>query len=127
MARKALYRGKAAEDLASVPLDQFMSLVDSRARRYLKHLPGDYKQLLAKVKKVGTSKPIRTRIREAVIIPQWLGVTFAVHNGKEYKQFTISAEMMGRRLGDFSHTTGRVLHSGPGIGATRGSKFMPLK
>jgi small subunit ribosomal protein S19 len=127
MARKVYYRGKEAEELTAMPLDQFMSLVDSRARRYLKRLPYDYRQLLAKVKKIGTSKPIRTRIREAVILPQWIGVTFAIHNGKEYKQFTVALEMLGRRLGDFSHTTGRVLHSGPGVGATRGSKFMPLK
>jgi small subunit ribosomal protein S19 len=39
----------------------------------------------------------------------------------------IREEMVGRRLGEFSHTTGRVLHSGPGVGATRGSKFIPLK
>ena len=127
MARKFYFRGKTIEELAVLPLDQFMSLVDSRARRYLKRLPGDYRKLLSKAKKVGTTKPIKTRIREAVIIPQWVGMTFAVHNGKEYKQFAIAPEMVGRRLGDFSHTTGRVLHSGPGVGATRGSKFLPLK
>jgi small subunit ribosomal protein S19 len=127
MARKFYFRGKTLEELNSMPLDQFLTFVDSRARRYLKRLPYDYKKLLAKVKKIGTSKPIRTRIREAVILPQWVGVTFAVHNGKEYKQIVITPEMIGRRLGDFAHTTGRVLHSGPGVGATRGSKFLPLK
>lgn len=127
MVRKFYFRGKTIDELKAMPLDQFMAFVDSRARRYLKRLPSDYRKLLAKVKKVGTAKPIRTRVREAVILPQWVGATFAVHNGKEYKQFAIAPEMVGRRLGDFAHTTSRVLHSGPGIGATRGSKFMPLK
>jgi small subunit ribosomal protein S19 len=50
-----------------------------------------------------------------------------VHNGKEFKRVDITADRVGKRLGEFSHSTGRVLHSGPGVGATRGSKFVPLK
>jgi len=70
---------------------------------------------------------IKTHMRDAVILPQWIGKTFGIHNGKEFKQIKISLEMVGQRLGVFAHTTGRVAHSGPGVGATRGSKFMPLK
>ena len=50
-----------------------------------------------------------------------------MHNGKEWKNVHVSVDKLGYRLGDFAHTTGRVLHSGPGVGATRGSKFIPLK
>lgn len=72
-------------------------------------------------------KAIKTRVRAAVVLPNWVGLTFGIYSGKEYKNVLITPDKIGYRLGDFMHTTGRVLHSGPGIGATRGSKFIPLK
>ncbi len=127
MARKFIFRGKSIEDLQAMSTDEFADLIESRARRYIKRMPVDYKKLLLKVKKVGTSKVVKTHIREAVILPQWIGMKFMVHGGKEFKQLVIQPDMVGFRLGDFVHTTGRVLHSGPGIGATRGSKAVALK
>jgi small subunit ribosomal protein S19 len=79
------------------------------------------------IKKANPKKMIKTHIRDAVILPEWLGLTFGIHNGKEFKRVEITLTKIGRRLGDFSHSTQRVLHSGPGVGATRGSKFVPLK
>ncbi|VVB73167.1 30S ribosomal protein S19 [uncultured archaeon] len=127
MARKFIFRGKSLEELQALSTEEFLKLIDSRARRYVNRMPVDYKRLLDKVRKVGEKKEIRTTIREAVIIPQWVGLKFKIHGGKEFKLVTIQPDMVGRRLGDFVHTTGRVLHSGPGVGATRGSKFLPLK
>ena len=127
MARKFIFRGKSIEDLQAMSTDEFANLIESRARRYIKRMPVDYKKLLLKAKKSGASKAVKTHIREAVILPQWVGMKFMVHGGKEFKQLVIQPEMVGFRLGDFVHTTGRVLHSGPGIGATRGSKAVALK
>jgi len=127
MARKFIFRGKSIEDLQAMSTDEFATLIESRARRYIERMPVDYKKLLLKVQKVGAAKPIKTHIREAVILPQWVGLKFMVHGGKEFKQVVIVPDMVGFRLGDFVHTTGRVLHSGPGIGATRGSKAVALK
>jgi small subunit ribosomal protein S19 len=127
MARKFIFRGKSLEELQAMSLDEFAELVESRARRYIKNMPVEYKKLLLKAQKVGFSKPIKTHLREAVIIPKWVGMKFMVHGGKEFKQVVIQPEMIGFRLGDFVHTTSRVLHSGPGIGATRGSKAVALK
>lgn len=127
MARKFIYKGKTIEELQAMPLDQFLGLLDSRSRRSVKRLDHRYKKLLAKAKKVGTAKPIKTTIREAVILPQWVGMTFMIHRGKEFKEIKVLAEMVGHRLGEFAHTTGQVKHSGPGVGATRSSKFLPLK
>ena len=128
------YRGKTAEELASVTAEDYLPMLTSRARRALKRAISnkslDAKKLMKKVAKIKAKNPgkvIRTQVREAVIIPEWLGLTFAVHNGKEWKSLFISVDKLGYRLGDFAHTTGRVLHSGPGVGATRGSKFIPLK
>jgi small subunit ribosomal protein S19 len=50
-----------------------------------------------------------------------------VHNGKEYVPVEITAEKLGHRLGEFALTRKQVKHSAPGFGATRSSKYIPLK
>ncbi|MCX8175085.1 MAG: ribosomal protein S19 family protein [Candidatus Micrarchaeota archaeon] len=134
MPRIDRYRGKEKDELPSLSLEKVLPLLTSRARRALKRAAANkniaVRKLMKKVSAIKASNPskvIRTHVREAVIIPEWLGLTFAVHNGKEWKNVTISIDKLGYRLGDFAHTTGRVIHSGPGVGATRGSKFIPLK
>ena len=126
------YRGKEKDELSKLSLSEALPLMTSRARRTMSRVAGNkgiqVKQLLKKVAAMkDPAKVIRTQVREAVIIPGWLGRTFAVHNGKDWKNVHISVDKLGYRLGDFAHTTSRVLHSGPGVGATRGSKFIPLK
>lgn len=134
MPKLELFRGKQSDELSKLSLEQSLPLLNSRSRRTVKRALAnkslDVKRLMKKVASVKQKNPgkaIRTHIREAVILPEWLGLTFAVYNGKEWKNVHISVDKLGYRLGDFSHTTGRVLHSGPGVGATRGSKFIPLK
>jgi len=111
--------------------EEFSKLLKSRARRSLRRASARYRKLLEKVKSAGSDGKsdtvIKTHVRDAVILPDWVGLKFGVHNGKEFKSVEIKIEMIGHRLGEFSHTTGRVAHSGPGVGATRGSKFIPLK
>jgi len=130
MVRVSNYRGKTAEELQKLSMEDYSKMVTSRQRRMLKRMCTSYKELIAKaelVKKRGTGKAIRTQVREALILPSWLGMKFAVSNGKEYKELLISPEMLGHRLGEFSFTTKRVIHSSPGIKATRGSKFLSVK
>ena len=62
-----------------------------------------------------------------MIIPSWIGLKFAVHNGKEFMPILITANMLGHRLGEYSYSTKPVRHSAPGIRATRGSKFLAVK
>jgi small subunit ribosomal protein S19 len=114
-------------------LDDSLPMLTSRARRAVKRASGKnyrYKLFLKKIAKIrakNAAKVIKTQLRDAVILPSWLGLTFGIHDGKSYKNILISLDKIGYRLGDFAHSTGRVLHSGPGVGATRGSKFIPLK
>jgi small subunit ribosomal protein S19 len=128
------YRGKEREALSTLTAEEFLPLLTSRARRALRRAASNKNMVVRKfmrkvsaIKAKNPSKVIKTHVREAVIVPEWIGLTFAVHNGKEWKNILVSVDKLGYRLGDFSHTTGRVLHSGPGVGATRGSKFIPLK
>lgn len=66
----------------------------------------DY-HLLAKVNKQnqeGTKKPIKTWSRRSMIIPDMIGHTFDVHNGKKFISVFVSENMVGHRLGEFSPT-----------------------
>ncbi|MCX8200468.1 MAG: ribosomal protein S19 family protein [Candidatus Micrarchaeota archaeon] len=132
MAKITVY-GMDVDKFAAISADEFVSkYANARARRAYKHISDNpaYKKLMARIKKMReskSSKVIKTHVREAVILPEWIGMKIGVHNGKEFVAVEILPTMVGRRLGDFSHTTKRVAHSGPGVGATRGSKFVPLK
>ena len=130
--KKDTWKGIDEEHIGSVTMDEFMKKITSRNRRTLLRLNQNprlklFMEKVRKIKKVNPKKLIKTQMRDAVILPEWMGMTFGVHNGKEYKRVDITIHKIGRRLGDYSHGTGRVLHSGPGVGATRGSKFVPLK
>ncbi len=131
--RLETFKGLTEEQVKNLEYNEFLKLIDSRSRRTLNRLQKNprLKDFMKKVdtliKENKTKKPIKTHIREAIILPNWLGLTFAVHNGKEFKNIEITLNMIGRRLGEFAHSTSRVIHHGPGVGATRGSKFVPLK
>ncbi|KAG5304856.1 mitochondrial ribosome small subunit component S19 [Histoplasma capsulatum var. duboisii H88] len=50
---------------------------------------------------------IKTQARSATILPNFVGLKFAVHNGKTYNEVFITDEMVGRKLGEFSQTRKR--------------------
>ena len=57
-----------------------------------------------KQKKVINMKPIKTWSRNSTIIPEFVGVSFLIHNGKKFILITISEDMVGHKLGEFSPT-----------------------
>lgn len=64
-------------------------------------------KLLKKVtaqKQNGQKAPIRTWARSSQIPPEFVGSTFLVHNGKEFKEVFVTEAMVGNRLGEFSAT-----------------------
>lgn len=132
MVKEDRFKGLTEAEIKDMNMEEFLPLIKARERRTLVRLNQNpkLKQLIEtarKVKKDNPKKMIKTHVREAVILPEWLGLTFGVYSGKEFKRVEITVNHLGKRLGDFSHSTGRVMHSGPGVGATRGSKFVPLK
>ncbi|PCI78389.1 30S ribosomal protein S19 [Candidatus Aerophobetes bacterium] len=63
--------------------------------------------LMEKVKKTktgDTSKPIKTWSRRSMVLPEMIGLTFEVHNGKKFYPVFITENMVGHRLGEFSPT-----------------------
>jgi small subunit ribosomal protein S19 len=76
--------------------------------------------LMEKVKelrKVKETKVIKTWSRRSTIIPEMVGVTFAVHNGKKFIPIFVTEEMVGHKLGEFSPT--RTFHGHAGDRKTK--------
>jgi len=56
--------------------------------------------------------PIKTWFRDSEISPEMVGCVFAVHNGKDFIEFSVNEDMVGHRLGEFSPTRKFVRHGG---------------
>jgi small subunit ribosomal protein S19 len=69
-------------------------------------------KLLTKVEKSGGREPIKTWSRDSTIIPDFVGATFLVHNGKQFIKVFITEDMVGHKLGEFSPTRIFKGHSG---------------
>jgi len=135
MPREFHYRGFSLTDLQTMSMDEFIRLLPSRQRRsLLRGLSQEQRKLLENIRKVrenqeDTQKPlvIKTHTRDMVILPEMVGATLLVHNGKEFTPLEIKPEMIGHYLGEFAITNKPVRHGVPGIGASRSSMYVPLK
>jgi len=72
-------------------------------------------------------EPVRTHLRNMIIVPEMIGSISGVYNGKTFNQVEIKSEMIGHYLAKFSISYKPVKHGRPGIGATHSSRFMPLR
>ena len=54
--------------------------------------------------KESSNKPIKTWSRKSTIIPDFVGVSFLIYNGKKFIPITISEDMVGHKLGEFAPT-----------------------
>lgn len=128
MARKFNYRGRTIDELKGMPLDQFLALLPSKHRRTMKRMSQPVRKFLERFrasKKRG--KILQTQYRQMPVLPEMVGSRVKVYNGKMFTDIELTPEKLGHRLGDYSIPIRQVHHSGPGIGATRGSKAVDLK
>jgi small subunit ribosomal protein S19 len=65
-----------------------------------------------KLKQSGEKKVIKTWSRRSMIIPEFVGVTFAVHNGRKFIPVYVTENMVGHKLGEFSPTRIFYTHVG---------------
>jgi small subunit ribosomal protein S19 len=75
--------------------------------RSLKKGPYVDEKLMKKVNKMlesGEKKIIKTWFRRSTIIPEFIGLTFAVHNGRKFIPVYVTENMVGHKLGEFSPT-----------------------
>lgn len=125
--REFTYRGYTLEELQDMTLTELMPLLPARARRSFKRgLNKEQQRFVDRLKK-DDKEILRTHRREIIVLPNFVGKKVAIYNGKEYKVVEIIPEMIGHYLGEFAITRRFEKHSGPGVGATRSSKYMPLK
>ncbi|MHA1201617.1 MAG: 30S ribosomal protein S19 [Candidatus Heimdallarchaeaceae archaeon] len=134
--RKFRYRGFTIEELRQKSMDEILELLPARRRRNLsrqefwtprrKKLLEDIRRAIEAQEK-GKKVVVRTHVRDMTVLPEMVGATVAIYNGKEYIEILIQLQMIGHVFGEFSPTTKKVNHGSPGIGATRSSLYVPLK
>ncbi|MDG7008324.1 MAG: 30S ribosomal protein S19 [Nitrososphaerota archaeon] len=131
MPKEFRYRGKTLEELNAMSTEALLELLPSRARRSLNRGVSEEKRKLledARAKKEGKLEgEIKTHARDMIVLPTMVGLTIAVHNGREFVNLEVKPEMIGRYLGEYVITNKKVVHGTPGIGASRSSLYVPLK
>ncbi|MBN1324246.1 MAG: 30S ribosomal protein S19 [Methanotrichaceae archaeon] len=119
------YRGKKVAELAKMSQDELAQLLPARQRRKIKRgLSKEHKKFQATIKGV---ELIRTHLRDMIVFPDMVGKQVEIYNGRKFERVEIMPEMIGHYLGEYSLTRSRVSHGSAGVGATRSSKFVPLK
>jgi len=126
------YRGHTLDELQEMDAEKVAELLPARQRRSIERGLSVEKQKLlekaeARTEEETANSPIRTHLRDMPVLPAFVGKTFAVYTGQEFERVEVQPEMIGHYLGEFQLTRSSVEHGQAGIGATRSSKFVPLK
>ena len=80
-------------------------------------------RLLARIERQGKNRePIKTWSRDCTIVPEFVGATILVHNGKQHTRVFVTEDMVGHKLGEFAPTRTFRGHSGRGGGAAAPAK-----
>jgi small subunit ribosomal protein S19 len=126
--REFTYRGVGVAELQAMSLEDFAKIVTARVRRSIRRgFNFETTRFFERMRSAPKEKVVRTHCRDAIVLPEHIGRRVAIHNGKEFKEVEVRPEMIGHYYGEFALTRRFEKHSGPGVGATRSSKFMPLK
>ena len=99
------YRGLTIDKLQELDFEQFMSMLPARQRRTFKRGLSQEQAKLINDSNQTPEKVIRTHRREMIIIPQFVGRKFAVHNGREFVDIEILPEMIGLYFGCLLYTS----------------------
>ena len=126
------YRGYDLDELQDMSVEEVAELLPARQRRTIERgLSSKQEKLLEEAREAteegSANDPIRTHLRNMPILPAFVGKTFAVYTGQSFERVYVEPEMLGHYLGEFQLTRKSVEHGQAGIGATRSSKFVPLK
>jgi small subunit ribosomal protein S19 len=135
LAREFKYKGYSGDQIQRLSIETLMPLLNSRQRRsldrrlstYMTDEKRKFREELKLSREGKLSSPLKTHLRDMIILPDMIGLSVLVHNGKEFIPFTIRPEMVGHYLGEYSITNKRVQHGSPGVGSSRSSLYVPLK
>lgn len=121
--KEQIYRGKSLEELKELDVRESAKFLPSRSRRsVLRNFDTIQKFIKHCEKKLAKNKKIKTHLRDLIIVPNMVGLTIGIHNGKAFQEVTITVEMIGHRLGEFAMSRGKVNHGAAGLGATKSSR-----
>jgi small subunit ribosomal protein S19 len=120
------YRGYRMDELKVMGMSELLPLMPARARRKISRgFNRGEETLLAKIR--GGDEKVRTHVRDMIVMPEMIGRSIEIYNGKEFVKVEFQPESVFHYLGEFALTRKKVTHGSAGIGATRGSKYVPLK
>lgn len=133
MPKEFTYRGFTLEELQQMSMDDFIRTLPSRQRRsLLRGLPNEQRILIEKLRKATQESEkdnavVKTHCRDIVILPEMVGLTIQLYNGREFSPIEITPQKIGHFLGEYALTNKKVVHGTPGIGASKSSMYVPLK
>jgi small subunit ribosomal protein S19 len=135
MVREFKFKGYSLEQLQSLSVESLLPVLNSRQRRSLdkrvaKYMNDEKRKLREELKLLREGKlkgQLKTHIRDMIILPDMIGLTISVYNGKEFSPVHIRPEMTGHYIGEYAITNKRVQHGSPGVGSSRSSLYVPLK
>ena len=135
MVREFKFRGYNQDQLKTLSVESVLPLLNARQRRSLNKRLGKYmndekRKLREEIKLARDGKltnKLRTHVRDMIILPDMIGLSISVHNGREFFELIIKPEMVGHYLGEYAITNKRVQHGSPGVGSSRSSLYVPLK
>lgn len=139
---KHSFKGLTPDQINELTQEQVVELFRARQRRrftrsihwFNAEIKHRYIRLYAKCKKSKKNTvlgekptPVKTHLRNAIILPEMIGNNVAVYNGKAFNNVEIKFDMIGRYLGEFSLSYKPCRHGKAGVGATKGSAHSSLK
>ena len=119
------YRGYTLAKLKKLKIEDLTELLSAKQRRKIKRELKEEVQNL--MQKVNSKDTVKTHVRDAIVLPNMVGKKIGIYNGKSFEYVEIMPEMIGHYLGEFALTRKKVAHGSAGVGATRSSKYVPLK
>ena len=119
------YHGFNIEQLKAMSMDELLIIMPSGARRkVLRGFTRDEEDVRAKI---ADNDSVRTHSRSMIILPEMVGKNVAIYSGKDFISVEIPVEGVFHYFGEFALTRKKVTHGSAGIGATKSSKYVPLK
>ncbi len=122
------YRGKTLDELKQMDIREFAKLLKSNEKRTALRQHDEIQKFILRCnRKDLKNKPLRTHLRDMIIVPRMVGLKIHIHDGRNFVPIDIIGEMLGHRLGEFAPTRTKVKHGAAGIGATKSSASASVK
>ena len=119
------FKGLSFEQLSKLSIEKQITFYSSRVRRSIKR--GFTPHIKSVLENLQKKKLPKIRSRNLIILPNLVGKTLYVYDGKTHQKIEIKEHMCGKYIGDFISTRKVAKHSRSGKGATKSSKFTPNK